>query len=70
MVTKRDNNGQPIPLIPPPSVAFKDKQGNNATGCSYDYRPDIGATIATVTISLASGALVIKHSVGGAVNGI
>ena len=70
MVAERDTSGQLIPSNPAPSVTFADKQGNNVTGCSYNYRPDIGATVTTVPISLASGALVVTHSVGSTVNGV
>lgn len=62
-----NTSGQPIPA---PSVTFTDKQGNNVTGCTYNDRPDISATVATVPIGLASGALVITLSVGGTVNGV
>ena len=45
-----------------PSITFTDKQGSNVTGCPYDYRPDVGATVATIPISLAPGALVLTHT--------
>lgn len=71
MVAQPNNiSSQPIPSNPAPSVTFTDKQGDNVTGCSYNYRPDLGATIATVPIDLASGLLVITLSVGGTVNGV
>ena len=70
MVAQLNNiSGQPI-SNPAPSVTFTDKQGDNVTGCSYNYRPDIGATVATVPIGLASGSLVITLSVGGTVNSV
>ena len=70
MVAERDTSGQPVPSNPAPLVTFTDQQGNNVAGCSSNYRPDIGATVATVPINLASGALVVTHSVGGNVNGV
>ena len=70
MVPQYDPNGQLIPLNPPPSVTFTDKQGSDVTGCSFNYRADIGATIASVPVTLASGMLAITHSVTGNVNGV
>ena len=69
MVAENDRSGQLIPMDPPPAVTFTDKQGSNVTGCSFNYRADIGATIASVPITLASGTLAITHSVVEKVNG-
>ena len=70
MVAEYDPSGQPIPLDPPPSVTFTDKQGSDVTGCSFAYRADIGATIASVPVTLASGTLAITHSILSNVNGL
>ena len=70
MVAQNDPSGQLIPLDPPPSVTFTDKQGSSVTGCSFIYRADIGATIALVPVTLASGTLAITHSVVDKVNGV
>ena len=69
MVAEHDPSGQLIPLDPPPSVTFTDKQGLDATGCSFEYRADIGATIASVPVTLASGTLAIKHLIIENANG-
>ena len=70
MVAEYDPSGHLIPLDPPPSVTFTDKQGSDVTGCSFNYRADIGATIASVPVTLASGTLAITHSVTSNVNGV
>ena len=70
MVAEHDPSGQLIPLNPPPSVKFTDKQGSDVTGCSFEYRADIGAIIASVPVTLASGTLVITHSVIENANGV
>ena len=70
MVAEHDPSGQLIPLDTPPSVAFADKQGSDVTGCSFNYRADIGATIASVPVTLASGTIAITHSVVENVNGV
>ena len=70
MVAENDPSGQLIPLDPPPSVKFTDKDGSDVTGCSYRYRADIGATIASVPVTLASGTLAITHSIVENVNGV
>ena len=70
MVAGNDPSGQLIPLDRPPSVTFTDKDGSDVAGCSFNYRADIGATIASVPVTLASGTLAITHSVIENVNGV
>ena len=70
MAAEYDPRGQLIPLDPPPSVTFTDKQGSDVTGCSFKYRADIGATITSVPVTLASGTLAITHSVMENLNGV
>ena len=70
MIAEHDPSGQLIPLDPPPSVTFTDQQGSDVTGCSFHYRADIGATIASVPVTLASGTIAITHSVVENVNSV
>ena len=51
-------------------MTVKDQQDNNVAGCSFTYRPDVGATVAIVPVNLISGALILTHSIAGATNGV